>query len=103
MNRRDEIIKVALRIASERGYEWLSFQKVADEVGIAKSSVYHYFRKKEDLGIAVMEIVLEEIRRKERLILTYKTEKERLEAFNSQPERVAWRARIPIMDFNELR
>ena len=29
--------------------------------------------------------------------------KERLEAFNSQPERVAWRARIPIMDFNELR
>lgn len=80
-NTKSKILKVALRMVSERGYEWLSFQKIADEVGIAKSSIYHYFRKKEDLGITVMEIILEKIKNKEKVILTYKTEKEKLEAY----------------------
>ena len=78
---KNKILKIALRMISERGYEWLSFQKIADEIGIAKSSIYHYFKKKEDLGIAVVEIILEEMENKKRIILTYKTEKEKLEAY----------------------
>ncbi|MCS5421567.1 MULTISPECIES: TetR/AcrR family transcriptional regulator [Psychrilyobacter] len=80
-NTKSEIIRVALRMVSERGYEWLSFKKVADEVGIAKSSIYHYFKKKEDLGIAVMEVIEERIQKNKDEILTYESEKEKLDAY----------------------
>lgn len=78
---KSKIIRVALRMVSEKGYEWLSFQKVADEVGIAKSSIYHYFKKKEDLGVAIMELIKERVQKKQEEILVYKSEKEKLDAF----------------------
>lgn len=78
---KSKIIRVALWMVSEKGYEWLSFQKVADEIGIAKSSIYHYFKKKEDLGIAIMDTVEEKVQKKKEEILTYKSEKEKLNAY----------------------
>ncbi len=39
----------------ERGYHAVSFRDLADELGIKSASVHYYFRKKEDLGIAVIE------------------------------------------------
>jgi len=78
---KSKIIRVALRMVSEKGYEWLSFQKVADEIGIAKSSIYHYFKKKEDLGIAIMDSVEETFQKKKEKILTYESEKEKLNAY----------------------
>jgi len=78
---KSKIINVALRMVSENGYEWLSFQKVADEVGIAKSSIYHYFKKKEDLGIAIMELIEEKVQKKKDKILTYESEKDKLNAY----------------------
>ena len=38
-----------------RGYHAVSFRDLADELGIKSASVHYYFRKKEDLGIAVVE------------------------------------------------
>jgi len=78
---RNEIIAVALGMFSEKGYEWLSFQKVADEVGIAKSSIYHYFKKKEDLGIAIMELIEEKVQKKREEILTCESEKAKLDTY----------------------
>ena len=80
-NRKGEIIKVALKIVSERGYEWLSFQKVADKVGIAKSTIYHYFKNKEELGIAIVEVVEKREERQREVTLTYRSEKEKLDAY----------------------
>lgn len=77
----NEIIKIALKMISEKGYDWLSFQKIANEIGIAKSSVYHYFKTKEDLGIAIIEFIEERIKKKRELILTFESEKEKLNAY----------------------
>ena len=38
----------------ERGYNAVSFRELADELGIKSSSVHYYFRKKEDLGLALI-------------------------------------------------
>ena len=80
-NTKKEIIRVALRMVSEKGYEWFSFQKVADEVGIAKSSIYHYFKKKEDLGVAIMEMIEKRVQKKKEEVSTCKSEKEKLETY----------------------
>ncbi|MEI6856366.1 TetR/AcrR family transcriptional regulator, partial [Psychrilyobacter sp.] len=93
-------------MVSERGYEWLSFQKVADEVGIAKSSIYHYFKNKEDLGIAIMEMIEKRVQKKREEILTYRSEKKKLDAYltKANKEEILYAEAIAKLafDFNGL-
>ena len=53
--RLQEILDVAARIFSEKGYEATSIQEVAEEVGILKGSLYYYIKTKEDLLYGVIE------------------------------------------------
>lgn len=84
---KSQIINVALKMVSEKGYEWLSFQKIANEVGISKSSVYHYFKKKEDLGIEIVNMIGEEFRKEKEKFLIYKSEKEKIEGYLTEVNR----------------
>src|SRR5437764_13543645 len=44
-----EVFEAAARVFHEKGYESATIQDIADEVGLLKGSLYHYFRSKEDL------------------------------------------------------
>jgi AcrR family transcriptional regulator len=62
--RRDrEVLEVAARVFSEKGYADASVQDVADELGILKGSVYHYIDSKEDLLYRLLEEVHEDVER----------------------------------------
>ena len=52
--RREEIIKVASRLISQKGYNGVSIQEIAKHVGIHKSTFFHYFENKENLLLAVL-------------------------------------------------
>ena len=52
--RRQEVLDVAARIFSEKGYEATSIQEIAEEVGILKGSLYYYIDTKEDLLYGVI-------------------------------------------------
>lgn len=61
-NSRDEpsdtrltILRAARELIQTRSYLGLSFQELADRVGIRKASLYHHFPSKEALGIAVLD------------------------------------------------
>jgi AcrR family transcriptional regulator len=41
--RRDQLIDSALAIAAQEGYENLAFEKVANQAGVTRNLVYHYF------------------------------------------------------------
>ena len=47
---RQRILDAALELLSEHGYEGMSLQRVADRVGLHKSSLFHHFRSKEELA-----------------------------------------------------
>jgi TetR/AcrR family transcriptional repressor of nem operon len=49
------ILRAARELIQTRSYVGLSFQELADRVGIRKASLYHHFPSKEALGIAVLE------------------------------------------------
>jgi AcrR family transcriptional regulator len=51
--RRDELIAVAAKIFSAKGYERASLRKICAEAGILAGSMYHHFRSKEDLFVSV--------------------------------------------------
>jgi len=52
---RSQVISVATRLFARGGYEGTSIEAVLLECGISKGALYHHFRNKEALFIAVLE------------------------------------------------
>lgn len=49
-------IEVALRLFDERGVDGTSLQMIADALGVTKAAVYHQFKTKDAIVIAVLEV-----------------------------------------------
>jgi TetR/AcrR family transcriptional regulator, transcriptional repressor for nem operon len=60
---RDQVLGTARRLIQTRSYLGLSFQDVADAVGVRKPSLYHHFPSKEALGAEVLLDAMEAFRR----------------------------------------
>lgn len=57
--REDAIVTAVNRLLAEKGFEAMTLDEVALEVGIAKASLYKHFSSKEDLAAAAMVRVME--------------------------------------------
>ena len=60
--REDAIISAVNRLLAEKGFESMTVDEVAAEVGIAKASLYKHFPSKEDLAAAAMVRVMQRAR-----------------------------------------
>lgn len=49
------VLEVAQAMFMQRGYEGLSIRDLAEACGLAKATIYHHFRDKEDLLFCVIE------------------------------------------------
>jgi len=58
--RRQEIVTTARRLFESEGYEKVTMQRIVEEVGIAKGTVFYYFESKEELLKAVVEDIIEQ-------------------------------------------
>ena len=56
--REDAIVAAVNRLLAEKGFDLMTVDEVAAEVGIGKASLYKHFASKEDLGAAAMAFVL---------------------------------------------
>jgi TetR/AcrR family transcriptional repressor of nem operon len=55
MDTRQKILNVAQLFIQTRSFHGFSFQDIADEVGVRKASLYHYFDSKDDVAIGVLQ------------------------------------------------
>lgn len=53
--KRAAIVDAAFKVFAEHGYQAGSLQKIADTIGVSQTSLLHYFPKKADLLLAVLE------------------------------------------------
>ena len=60
-NNYERILRVAAKLINQRGFEGASLQKIADEVGLHKSSLFHYFKNKEELVLRIIEKSIDEV------------------------------------------
>jgi len=58
--RRAEILKIARHLFQTKEYDKTTMQDVMDHLGIAKGTIYHYFKSKEELLEAVIENIVDE-------------------------------------------
>lgn len=58
--RKAEIVQAARELIQTKEYEKMTLQDVMDRLGIAKGTIYHYFKSKEELLEAVVENIVNE-------------------------------------------
>src|SRR5476651_1335469 len=56
-DRKADIVSAARRLFQTQEYDKTSMQDIMDALGIAKGTIYHYFKSKE----ALLEVVIEDI------------------------------------------
>jgi len=78
--REEAILDATNRLLGDKGYEAMSMDDIATEVGIAKGSLYKHFESKEALAGAVMVRLLEQTRAALAAIPSDRPAIERLEA-----------------------
>lgn len=61
LSSRDKILDVAEALFARRGYSGVGLREVAGQVGLGKSSLFHHFRGKADLYLAVLRRVFARI------------------------------------------
>ncbi len=49
------MIEAGTAVITEKGYHGCGLKEILDAAGVPKGSFYHYFKSKEDFGIAVVE------------------------------------------------
>ncbi len=60
----DLILDVAFRLFMKKGYEYTSIQDIIDQLkGLSKGAIYHHFKSKEDIFIAVTDRITKESNR----------------------------------------
>ncbi|MBA3956823.1 MAG: TetR/AcrR family transcriptional regulator [Parachlamydiaceae bacterium] len=60
IGRKAEIIKEARWLFHTKGYDSTTMQNIMERLDIAKGTIYHYFKSKEELFEAVIENIVEE-------------------------------------------
>lgn len=60
----NKILDVASRLFMEKGYEYTSIQEIIDQLGgLSKGAIYHHFKSKEDILVAVTDRITGESNR----------------------------------------
>ena len=60
MSRKQEIISIARNVIHTKGYQATSVSDILDAANIGKGQFYYYFSSKYDLGLAVVEDLIQE-------------------------------------------
>jgi TetR/AcrR family transcriptional repressor of nem operon len=60
MNKKEEIIITAANLIHEHGYHNIGIKSILDELSIPKGSFYYYFKSKEDLGLSIIELYIQD-------------------------------------------
>ena len=58
--RKEQIVAVATRLFSERGYAQTSLDDVAAEIGFTKPAIYYWFKSKDDILFAIHDRIVGE-------------------------------------------
>jgi AcrR family transcriptional regulator len=61
LNRRTQIIKAAMKLFAQKGYHATSMQEIAENSGLAKGSLYNYFKSKEEIALSIFSYHYEQL------------------------------------------
>lgn len=64
INRKQELVTLAIVMIARQGYDSFSFADLAHASGITKASIHHHFPTKKDLVLAVIDVIRDNLQEK---------------------------------------
>ncbi|UXT61258.1 TetR/AcrR family transcriptional regulator (plasmid) [Agrobacterium fabrum] len=61
---RDALLKAGHEVISEKGIDAATMMEIAERADVASGTIYNYFKSKDELAIAVLELVMEQLARR---------------------------------------
>ena len=61
INKKDEILKVAMQVFSEQFYHEATISSIAEKANVSEATIYEYFRSKEELLFSIPEAKMKEV------------------------------------------
>lgn len=77
---RERVLEAALSLFAEHGVNGTSLQMIADRLGVSKAAVYYQFHSKDDIVLAVIQPVFDDMMRSVRIAEAMSTPEARREA-----------------------
>ncbi|BBX32735.1 TetR family transcriptional regulator [Mycolicibacterium mageritense DSM 44476 = CIP 104973] len=77
---RERVLEAALSLFAEHGVKGTSLQMIADRLGVSKAAVYYQFHSKDDIVLAVIQPVFDDMLRLVRIAEAMSTPEARREA-----------------------
>lgn len=62
MSKKENIIITAAMLIHEKGYNNIGIKAILEELDIPKGSFYYYFKSKEDLGLSIIDLYIQDTR-----------------------------------------
>ncbi|MGG3466232.1 TetR/AcrR family transcriptional regulator [Neobacillus pocheonensis] len=62
-NRKVQIIDLAMQLIQQKGYVAFSYDDISKQLGVTKASIHYHFEKKEDLGAAITDRIMQRLDR----------------------------------------
>ena len=59
-NQYEKILRISANLISQKGYHGVSLQQIANKTKLRKSSLFHYFKNKEELLLRILETSVDE-------------------------------------------
>lgn len=78
---RDNILELGTRLIREKGYSGFSYQDIADVLNIKKASIHYHFKSKEELGIGILNKIVQRLDMVEECLKQYDCALKRLDVF----------------------
>jgi AcrR family transcriptional regulator len=61
LSRKEQIIEAAMKLFAQKGYHATSMQEIAEHSGLAKGSLYNYFKSKEEIALSIFRFHYERL------------------------------------------
>lgn len=101
---RDKIFRAATQVFEEKGYSGARMQEIADRAGINKALLHYYFRSKDQLFMAVFQVLLRKMF--EKIIAIFQADlsfKEKIKLFLDQHiDFLIKNPKLPMFLLNEM-
>jgi len=101
---RDKIFKAATQVFEEKGYSGARMQEIADRAGINKALLHYYFRSKDQLFMAVFQVLISKMF--EKIFAIFRTDlsfKDKIKLFLDQHiDFLVKNPKLPLFLLNEM-
>ena len=101
---RDKIFRAATQVFEEKGYSGARMQEIADKAGINKALLHYYFRSKDQLFMAVFQVLISKMF--EKIFATFRADlsfKEKIKLFLDQHiDFLIKNPKLPLFLLNEM-